>query len=480
MPLVVQGRNRSATAVSTNYSGLVDINTVNQYDRRILQSMAGFANLTTGRGALTDSLGDAAAHAVDLASQLAPVYEGVLPGDQMEAEMTFAARLINANLGIRVLSIDFGDFDGHADHNTLHQDGFDAFNRGLVAFFATLERRFADQVTVLTTTEFGRRMRANRSGGTDHGAATTLMAIGSQVNGGMYGAMPSLTNLDDNWNLRPTVDYRSVYSTVLETWLDADPSQVIGGSYENLGFLARPASKALPPPAEVTSGLAIRDQVMRLYLAYFLREPDVVGLHHWVTNRRNGMSLQQISDAFAASPEFIGRYGSLSNAEFIELVYQNVMGRGSDGSGREYWTGRLASGLSRGGMMIGFSESPEFIGYSQDRIDRYDQIGPVARLYRAYFLRAPDADGLRYWSSSGMSIHQISQSFAVSPEFTDRYGALDDLGFIDRVYQNVMGRSGDAGGVAFWSQELQRGVTRGAMMVGFSESPEFVAQVRAS
>ena len=63
----------------------------------------------------------------------------------------------------------------------------------------------------------------------------------------------------------------------------------------------------------------------------------------------------------ASSSEFIDRYGSLSNSQYVDLVYQNVLGRAPDSSGRKHWVDGLTAGRnSRGGVMIGFSESPEF------------------------------------------------------------------------------------------------------------------------
>jgi len=67
--------------------------------------------------------------------------------------------------------------------------------------------------------------------------------------------------------------------------------------------------------------------VVRLYSAYFLRIPDYDGLMYWVNRKTQGTALEEISDAFATSPEFQTTYGSLSNAEFVTLVYQNVLGR---------------------------------------------------------------------------------------------------------------------------------------------------------
>lgn len=106
---------------------------------------------------------------------------------------------------------------------------------------------------------------------------------------------------------------------------------------------------------------------------------------------------------------------------------------------------------------------------------------PVTRLYQAYFTRLPDKSGLAYWSDrrrSGTRAALISQRFATSTEFRRRYGQLGDRTFVERVYQNVLGRTGDAAGIAFWTDKLATGAQdRGRVMLGFSESSEFVRRM---
>jgi hypothetical protein len=105
--------------------------------------------------------------------------------------------------------------------------------------------------------------------------------------------------------------------------------------------------------------------------------------------------------------------------------------------------------------------------------------GSVYRLYRAYFLRAPDAGGMAYWLGrydGGMPLSAISAWFAQSPEFVARYGSLDSGSFVKLVYRNVLNREPDPGGYAHWAPLVEsRRLSRGAMMIGFSESPEFRA-----
>lgn len=102
----------------------------------------------------------------------------------------------------------------------------------------------------------------------------------------------------------------------------------------------------------------------------------------------------------------------------------------------------------------------------------------ISRLYRAYFMRNPDRNGLAYWvgrSRAGESLVSMSEFFARSGEFTSRYGHLDDAAFVDLVYLSVLFRPPDDAGLRHWVAELGAGrTTRGRVMVGFSESPEFV------
>ena len=88
--------------------------------------------------------------------------------------------------------------------------------------------------------------------------------------------------------------------------------------------------------------------------------PDPAGFLYWYLQVARGTSLDRVSDLFAGSTEFKTRYGNLDNGGFVELIYENVLGRGADHQGRDYWVGRLNGGLRRGRLMRLFSESGEY------------------------------------------------------------------------------------------------------------------------
>ncbi len=102
----------------------------------------------------------------------------------------------------------------------------------------------------------------------------------------------------------------------------------------------------------------------------------------------------------------------------------------------------------------------------------------IARLYRAYFNRAPDTEGWEYWNeiySRGSSLEEISHWFALSSEFA-LSGGMTDAEFVAFVYQQVLDRQPDTGGHAYWVAEMAAGVTRGELMIHFSESEEYISR----
>ncbi len=101
----------------------------------------------------------------------------------------------------------------------------------------------------------------------------------------------------------------------------------------------------------------------------------------------------------------------------------------------------------------------------------------VLRLYRSFFDREPELGGAKFWLQAlrdGWTLDRIAAHFAVSDEFVRIYGTLDDNRFIDVIYANVLDRSPDTGGRAFWREQLLQGMTRSRLVLLFSDSPEFV------
>lgn len=115
-----------------------------------------------------------------------------------------------------------------------------------------------------------------------------------------------------------------------------------------------------PATGSATADASEPTSIDRLYRAYFHRDADAAGRRHWIDAQARGMALETISEAFSGSPEFRQRYGSLDSGAFVDLVYRNVLDRPAEPAGHAHWTGLLRRGLSRGALMVGFSESEEF------------------------------------------------------------------------------------------------------------------------
>ena len=162
------------------------------------------------------------------------------PETSLSKSLKVLAEAIIGDLGVRVGHVKIGGFDTHSDQIVEQPDLLQEMSEAIYAFYEDLKAAGRDQdVLIMTWSEFGRRVKSNGSGGTDHGAAAPMFLIGSPVVGGIYGENPNLRNLDKD-NLRFTTDFRSVYSTVLEEWLGAAPEAILGGQrFEHIPFLAK-------------------------------------------------------------------------------------------------------------------------------------------------------------------------------------------------------------------------------------------------
>jgi Domain of unknown function (DUF4214) len=133
------------------------------------------------------------------------------------------------------------------------------------------------------------------------------------------------------------------------------------------------------------------------------------------------------------------------------------------------WIGALDAGTKTKGDLV------DALRTSADNTTNVD---PIARLYRAFLGRTPDAGGLEYWvgrrRSGDWTLVRTADHFATSSEFVRKYGALTNRQFVTRIYTDVLGRPADQGGVDYWTRQLDlKRRSRGSVMVGFSESSEY-------
>ncbi len=152
----------------------------------------------------------------------------------LAGRLKLIARLIKAGLTTSIYYAQVGGFDTHAGQAESHATLLREVGDSLKAFLDDLKSSGeADRVLVLAFSEFGRRPFENASGGTDHGTAGPAFLLGDRVRAGLHGAYPDLADLEDG-DPRHAVDFRRVYASVLEGWLNTPSLPILGQPFEPL------------------------------------------------------------------------------------------------------------------------------------------------------------------------------------------------------------------------------------------------------
>jgi len=159
------------------------------------------------------------------------------PPNEFGNGLRTVAAMIKGGLPTRVYYVSLGGFDTHAQERNRHDQLMTQFAAGVSAFWKDLEdQRNADRVMVMTFSEFGRRVEQNASGGTDHGAAAPMFLFGKHIKQGVIGDHPSLTQLDQG-DLHYKIDFRSVYATILQNWLETPSKPILGQQFAPLNVV---------------------------------------------------------------------------------------------------------------------------------------------------------------------------------------------------------------------------------------------------
>ena len=159
------------------------------------------------------------------------------PSSQLGKSLSLVGRMIAGGMPTRVYYVNHGGFDTHRQQAGRHDQLLSQMDAALKSFFADLKAQGNyKRVTLMTFSEFGRRVGQNASGGTDHGQGSCLFVAGGGVKGGLYGKHPSLTDLSRG-DLKFTTDFRRVYADLLENWLRTDSQKILGKQFDSLGFM---------------------------------------------------------------------------------------------------------------------------------------------------------------------------------------------------------------------------------------------------
>ena len=146
----------------------------------------------------------------------------------LSQQLNVVGKLIAAGAPTKVWSVSLGGFDTHANEANAQAALLGTVSTSITKFLSQMKASGRSKdITVLVYSEFGRRVKANGSDGTDHGTSGPVFLIGDRVNGGFYGDQPSLTNLIRG-DLAVTTDFRDIYSSILEDVLLTPAERVMG------------------------------------------------------------------------------------------------------------------------------------------------------------------------------------------------------------------------------------------------------------
>ncbi len=159
------------------------------------------------------------------------------PSSAVGRQMQLVSQLIKSGSAARVYYTTQGGYDTHSAQLNTHANLLYQFSTSLKAFVDDLKQHELDQqVVIMAFSEFGRRVAENGSLGTDHGTAGPIFLAGTTVSGGLHGRVPSLIDLD-NGDLKTQFDFRQLYATLLDRWLEIPSVKVLGQEFELLPIL---------------------------------------------------------------------------------------------------------------------------------------------------------------------------------------------------------------------------------------------------
>ena len=224
-----------------NYGLLPGI--ANEQRNKILDRFARMYSPTIGTGAVMDYLGQTGLDTLegaDILKDAPKMYSSTVeyPDSTIAKKLKGIAQVHLANFGTRVFYCDHGSFDSHSNQVGMHDNLWKDVSEGIRAFFADLrEHNASENVIMFLFSEFGRRVIDNGSG-TDHGAGGVAFALGDQIRGGQYGEFPSMKpeHLEQG-DVVPNVDFRGVYSTMVEEWFGLDANPIVNGNFEKLAYM---------------------------------------------------------------------------------------------------------------------------------------------------------------------------------------------------------------------------------------------------
>lgn len=156
------------------------------------------------------------------------------PNYRLARKLRLIARIIRLGGGTRIFYVSQPGYDTHSAQKYAHERLLTEFSRSLKAFLVDIRQAgLSDRIMVMAFSEFGRRVQENASAGTDHGTSGPVFIAGESVKSGILNDYPSLVDLADG-DLKSTIDFRRIYSSLLSDWLNIDATLPLGGKFKPL------------------------------------------------------------------------------------------------------------------------------------------------------------------------------------------------------------------------------------------------------
>ena len=161
------------------------------------------------------------------------------PDNPFAKQLKDTAEFINSGVETQVYYISMGGFDTHANQDNRQKRLLTTYSEAISSFIKDLKKNHTFKDTlVVTFSEFGRRVAQNASKGTDHGTANQVYIIGKKLQkAGFYNSAPNLAQLDNNGDLKYEIDFRCVYATILDKWMDVDDTRILNKNFSKLDFV---------------------------------------------------------------------------------------------------------------------------------------------------------------------------------------------------------------------------------------------------
>ncbi|MBK8373216.1 MAG: DUF1501 domain-containing protein [Saprospiraceae bacterium] len=248
--------------------------------------------------------------------------------NELSRQLAIVARLIKGNLGTKLYMVTLDGFDTHENQNVNHPRLLNDVSAAISEFYADLAIGQKDNdVLSMTFSEFGRRPKEN-DGGTDHGAAAPVMFFGPALDGNaVFGKDPDLGELDPVGNLKHDTDFRSIYATLLESWLCIEASAVdniLGDTYERipqLGFDCTGVNSTQNVLSQSIKHKVVSNSDGSYTVAYELLRPGKVIVEVYTIL---GQKISTLTDEYKTSGHhealFINRQLGLSGAVYLYVI----------------------------------------------------------------------------------------------------------------------------------------------------------------